>query len=160
MKSTQNHPGSPFELIAGNPVLDLVNTLDWRFRPSGPEELLESYRDLLRFTEQSKLLTSPQSRHLEQTISTRSGARVLESCAALREALAEILYALLDGNDPPATSIKILDEHAKQAHLHQRLSWNNSRAEWSWSAVESKAELPLWLLAQRASDLITSDALH
>jgi hypothetical protein len=30
----------PFELIAGHPALDLVNTLDWRFRDNGPEELL------------------------------------------------------------------------------------------------------------------------
>ena len=32
----------PFELIAGNPALDLVNTLDWRFRDEPPpEELLK-----------------------------------------------------------------------------------------------------------------------
>ncbi len=29
-----------FELIGGHPALDLVNTLDWRFRESGTEDLL------------------------------------------------------------------------------------------------------------------------
>ena len=38
----------PFQLVAGHPVLDLVNTLDWRFRETGPEELLDGYDDLLR----------------------------------------------------------------------------------------------------------------
>ena len=38
-----------FELIAGDPALDLVNTLDWRFRESGTEELLTSYGDLIGF---------------------------------------------------------------------------------------------------------------
>jgi hypothetical protein len=27
-------------LVAGHPALDLVNTLDWRFRKEGAEELL------------------------------------------------------------------------------------------------------------------------
>jgi len=26
---------SPFQLVAGHPVLDFVNTLDWRFRSTG-----------------------------------------------------------------------------------------------------------------------------
>ena len=40
----------PFELIAGNVALDLVNTLDWRFREEPPpEELLKDYDDLAQF---------------------------------------------------------------------------------------------------------------
>ena len=40
----------PFELIAGNVALDLVNTLDWRFREEPPpEELLRDYDDLAHF---------------------------------------------------------------------------------------------------------------
>ena len=52
----------PFELIAGHPALDLVNTLDWRFRIDGPDELLASYDDLLRFSAQCGLLGGKQIR--------------------------------------------------------------------------------------------------
>ena len=45
-----------FELIGGHPALDLVNTLDWRFRESGPEELMTDYSDLVRFMEQAGLI--------------------------------------------------------------------------------------------------------
>ena len=51
-----------FELIGGHPGVDLANTLDWRFRDDGPEELLASYGDLLRFAEQSELVTAKQAR--------------------------------------------------------------------------------------------------
>ena len=35
-----------FKLCAGDSALELVNTLDWRFRDSGTEELIESYDDV------------------------------------------------------------------------------------------------------------------
>ena len=61
-------PSSPqprsFELIAGNPALDLVNTLDWRFRDSGAEELLAGYEDLLAFAAQSSILSQKQIRQI------------------------------------------------------------------------------------------------
>src|SRR5215831_8995515 len=56
-----------FELVGGHPAIDLVNTLDWRFRENGPEELLASYSDLLRFAEQSDLLTPKQLRQITRT---------------------------------------------------------------------------------------------
>ena len=34
-----------FQLVAGHPALDLVNTLDWRFRRTGAAELL--HRDIV-----------------------------------------------------------------------------------------------------------------
>src|ERR1700722_5116960 len=77
-----------FELIAGHPALDLVNTLDWRFRKKGTEELLKTYDDLLQFTEQSKLLTPKQTRELRRPASQRTLLRSRE----LREALADIFY--------------------------------------------------------------------
>ena len=54
----------PFQLVAGHPALDLVNTLDWRFRANGAEELLSGYDDLLRFAAQSGILTSKQIRQI------------------------------------------------------------------------------------------------
>src|SRR5271156_3200757 len=49
VNQTRNVAPSPFQLVGGHPALDFVNTLDWRFRPSWPEELINTYNDLLRF---------------------------------------------------------------------------------------------------------------
>jgi predicted RNA-binding Zn ribbon-like protein len=141
-----------FELIAGHPALDLINTLDWRFRTTGTEELLKTYDDLLQFTEQSKLLTLKQTRELRRPASERTLLRSRE----LREALANIFY----GSGSSVASRATLERYFKAARLRQKLSWKQSpRVEWAWPAMEHDSDLPLWVLAMSASDLLTSDAV-
>src|SRR5579863_1165494 len=106
-----------FQLIAGHPALDLVNTLDWRFGDRGPQELLSSYDDLIRFTQQSRLLSHRPS------ASRSNGTRVLARCVELREALAEIFYAQLDGRKPAAGAREKLERYFKEARLRQVLNW-------------------------------------
>lgn len=147
-----------FELIGGNAALDLVNTLDWRFRDTGPEELIELYSDLLGFAEQSGLLTTRQARRLlRETDETKAG-RVLSAARELREAAAEVFYAALDGGDPSTASIARLEALFKSARAEQRLIGGRSGLRWDWPA-ELSAELPLWQLAESAEELLTSDKL-
>src|ERR1700727_419060 len=115
-----------FLLVAGHPALDLVNTLDWRFRKDGSEELLKSYDDLLRFTEETELLTSIQTRQLRRSTSGRTAARALERCTELREAMAEIFYARLDGRSPTDEARRTLERYFKAARLRQKLNWKQS----------------------------------
>jgi len=149
-----------FELIAGHPALDLVNTLDWRFRQSEPEELLKSYGDLLRFAEQSKMLTARQARQLHGATSHSAGVRVLSECRELREAIAEVFYAGLDGCAPSAAALKTLERQFQAARAHRKLSWNQSRLKWDWAGAETEAALPLWLLALSASRLMISEEMR
>lgn len=147
-----------FELIGGNAALDLVNTLDWRFRDAGPEELIESYSDLLAFAEQSGLLTARQARRLGRETDETKASRVLSAARELREAAAEILYAALDGGNPSAGSIARLETLLKAARAQQRLVGDSSGLRWEWPA-ELSPELPLWQLAGSAEELLTSDKM-
>jgi predicted RNA-binding Zn ribbon-like protein len=144
-----------FELIAGHPALDLVNTLDWRFRTDGPEDLLKSYDDLLRFAQESGLLKPAQARQFRGLSGRSAGARVLRGCIELREAIAEILYARLDGRSPSAAPLRRLERSIKAARLQQQLRWKEERLEWHWR--ENDAGLPLWALSLSAADLMLSD---
>lgn len=147
-----------FELIGGNAALDLVNTLDWRFREAGSEELVESYSDLLAFAEQSGLVTTRQARRLlRETDETKAG-KVLSAARELREAAAEIFYAALEGGNPSAASIAKLETSFKTARAQQRLMEDRSGLRWEWPA-EVSPELPLWQLALSAEKLLTSDRL-
>jgi predicted RNA-binding Zn ribbon-like protein len=142
-----------FELIAGHPALDLVNTLDWRFGDKGPQELLASYDDLLDFVRQWKLPC------VRPVAGRSAGARVLGRCIDLREALAEVLYARLDGGEPSASARDRLERYFKEARLRQKLNWSQwPRVEWEWAVAESGPDLPVWALALSASDLMTSEA--
>jgi predicted RNA-binding Zn ribbon-like protein len=140
-----------FQLVAGHPALDLVNTLDWRFRKTGTEELLQTYDDLLRFTEQSKLLAPKQTRELRRS----AGERTLPRARELREALADIFYE----RGSSAASRRTLERYFKEARLRQEINWKQApRLEWVWAAQQD-AELPLWTLSMSAADLMTSEAV-
>src|SRR5216684_4427340 len=88
----------PFEVVAGHVALDLVNTLDNRFCETAREELLAGYDDLLRFASRSGLLTGQQAKKLKRLgASQAKRAEVLHAVKELRETLAAIAYAQLDG---------------------------------------------------------------
>jgi predicted RNA-binding Zn ribbon-like protein len=146
-----------FELIAGNPALDFVNTLDWRFRPAGPEELVESYDALLGFLEQAELLTPKQARQLQRATGSSAGRRALEECWELREAIAQVLYAKLDGDSPSPASLKTLEKYFKAARSRQELRWKKSGLAWKWPEIEADPEIPLWLLSSSAARLLLSE---
>jgi predicted RNA-binding Zn ribbon-like protein len=146
-------------LVAGHPALDLVNTLDWRFRNAGPQELVKDYSDLLLFGEQSKLLTGPQVRELRRSANGAAAARTRASCLELREAVAEVLYAELDGRGPAAASLKVLERHFKDAQSHLTLSRVESHWAWQWPRI-GNAELPLWMLSLSASELMTGEDIQ
>jgi predicted RNA-binding Zn ribbon-like protein len=146
----------PFQLLAGHPALELVNTLDLRFS-ANPQELLPTYPDLLRFAAQLHLLPAEQARKLGRIVRAQDGQLVLASVVELREALAALLYAWVDGNKPAARQVEILETHFHAAALHRSLGSGDERLVWSWSGLEQQAELPLWKLAQSASDFLVSD---
>ncbi len=151
----------PFELIAGNVALDLVNTLDWRFREEPPpEELLADYRDLAHFMEQSDLISDALARRLIRNVSESEGAEVVAAVRELREAAAKILYAALEGDDPQASSVKALERFFRVARESQHLFWAGDKLAWELAQSPALPELPLWMLSLSVAELMTSDAMH
>jgi predicted RNA-binding Zn ribbon-like protein len=145
-------------LTGGHPALDLVNTLDWRFRPREPDELLTSYSDLVGFAEQSGLISPRRARQLKRETAENAGERVLRQARQLRELLAEMLYARVDGRKPDGAALRSLEAFFKSARERQKLTWADGRIQWDWSGAEAEPEFPLWLLANSAcSLLLTAD---
>jgi|CZKL01.1.fsa_nt_gi predicted RNA-binding Zn ribbon-like protein len=152
--------GRVFQFVSGSPALDLVNTLDWRFREEGTEELLSSYDDLLRFVSQAELMTPKQIRQVVRTVDQSSAADALVSCREMREAAADVLYAGLDERVPSPEALRVLERYFKDARGHQHLASSNDRLRWEWSPNEAAAELPLWILSLSVAHLMLSDDMH
>ena len=150
----------PFQLVAGHTALDLVNTLDWRFRASGAEDLLAGYDDLLRFAAQSEILTAKQIRQILRNGLDSAAAGALVACRELREAAAEILYARVDSRAPAGSQIKIVEHFFKQARDRQRMAWSGSELVWEWPPSECGPDLPLWILAISTGSLLLSEQMH
>jgi predicted RNA-binding Zn ribbon-like protein len=145
-----------FELIGGYPILDLVNTLDWRFRESGTEELLASYGDFLDFAMQSGIITQTEARRMQREPAA-SKDRALVVAREVREAAAEIFYPILDGRKPAAAPLAKLEALFKDALAHRVLATGGDGPQWEWAAID--AELPARKLALSAEGLLTSGQL-
>lgn len=150
-----------FELIAGHPALDLVNTLDWRFRHEPPPlELLANYNDLVRFTEQSGLMNRTVAARLLRNTSENKVAAVVAAVRELREETAKVTYAALEQARPPASAIRKLKEHFNRARETESLSWDGMKLAWNLEDSMPVAELPLWLLSRSTGALLTSDQME
>jgi len=154
---------APFNLCAGHPVLDLVNTLDNRFQADGPTELLPDYEALLRFTEQSGLLGSAEVRALAQRIGRNEAERATDSARELREAAANALYAAAEGTAVLPTDLRKLARHFQSARQRQELIWapsgEGSKFAWQWGSSATEADLPVWILSLQTAALLTSNAV-
>ncbi|MGA7106841.1 MAG: CGNR zinc finger domain-containing protein [Terracidiphilus sp.] len=150
-----------FQLVGEHPALDLVNTLDWRFRDGGPEELLGGYGDLVDFAQQVQLVTVKQARQLKRRTTVHAGHRVLLLARDLREALADLLYSEWNRPDTPDASLKALEKHFQAARAQTRLVRDQAQLRWEWAAdAEARAEYPLWLLTRAASRLLVSESVQ
>ena len=146
-----------FQLIGGHAALDLVNTLDWRFRENGGEELLACYDDLVSFIEQSRLIDAKGARQLRRNRSLPAANRGLEQAHDLREALADLIYSGLDGRDASSASIRTLEKFVQEARAQTHLVRYRAGLQWDWAGAESNPEFPLWTLARAASRLMVSE---
>jgi len=155
-----------FDLSGGHPALDLVNTLDHRFGDEARVESLADYDALLRFAQQTELLDPGQVRGLRKSVKPQAAARALRSARELREAMAAAFYGNLERRPPPAADIRTLERHFLASERHRELRWEEAAARngqpamaWQWGRFEKEAELPVWILAERARQLMLSDAM-
>jgi predicted RNA-binding Zn ribbon-like protein len=151
----------PFSLVAGHPTLDLVNTLDNRFREVGPDERLGDYTALLRFAEQTGLLSVAQTRVLARSAGKTEAERASAAARDLREAAASVLYARLKGNVALPKEVRTLESYSRSARAQQELVETPSpQLAWDWrSSSTTEAELPVWILSLQTSALLTSAAM-
>lgn len=150
--------GRVFDLSGGHPALDLVNTLDWRFRDSGPEELLQDYCDVLQFCEQNGILGPAEARKLVRMVPESKAARVLAQVHEVREAAAELFYAAIGGGSPSQSNLRRLQERFAEAMGKQNLRWTGERLEWTLRQGLDPA-LPLWLLSLKTAELAASEQM-
>ena len=148
----------PFKLNAEPVALDFVNTLDDRYAPGGPRELLPSYADLIRFCRQAGIVTHAEATRLS-ALPGASQEKALRSAIELRELLARVFYRWVEGRPPSAEDRIALEEWSAVCARHRELRWKNERLEWTWKALAADAEAPALLLAQRALDLLIRDEL-
>ena len=152
-----------FELTAGILCLDFVNTLD--NRPSGePKELLARYADLVRFAEDSGVLTPALADRLFawSEAGPAEARRALEAAVELREAMYAVFSAVIAKHTVSASALARLNGYIQLAAQHVSLVPANGGFTWRY---DSYADSPggfdtmLWPIVRSAAELLASENL-
>jgi predicted RNA-binding Zn ribbon-like protein len=153
-----------FDLIAGNVALDFVNTLDDRHindRHIKPKELLETYLDLVRFGEDTGLLSERQADQLYERspLDPEGAQRALLWGRQLREAIHDVFWAIMNKRPVPPAALARVNADAQTAAGHMRLvAAKGGGFQWSFDDF-SDFDGMLWPIARGAVDLLASDLL-
>lgn len=158
-------PAKPFQfdLSGGNLALDFANTVSRRHIPERRREHLESYANLLSFSEQSTMMASKELNGL-RTYAAKHGndaQRGLRKAIVLREALYRAFATIAQQDAARADDLKVIAGYALDALRHRRLTRINGAYSWQWeSGGKTPLDRILWPIAQSAADLLTSAELQ
>ena len=119
------HDFDATDFVAGDPALDFVNTVT--ARDAQPRDWLDGYAKLLEWADHAELLPDKTLRTLAQRAKADPAAarKALARAKALREAMYEILEALVWNRVPGGDSLALLRKHwlagasAHHFHIHE-----------------------------------------
>lgn len=150
-----------FSQLSGNWLsLDFTHTLDERY--SGrPQELLQSYRDLVAWGIYEQLLTGEEAQRLLHLAKRKPQAAALSFQRAIdaREAIYRIFSAISEGEDPRKPDIDLLNTLLAEAMSHAILVRRADGYAWDWQAGKDELDVVLWQVVRSAADLLTSEKL-
>jgi predicted RNA-binding Zn ribbon-like protein len=146
------------ELIGGHRALDFVNSL--AATVEHPDELLETYADLVDWSEHAAVITTAVAHELRMRASDdpAAAAAALSEALRLRADADAVLRASLDGRDPPPRSTARIRDAVVEALGHADLVPVGPRHEWRW-ADQDRLEAAHWPLAHDVVELLRSDQL-
>jgi predicted RNA-binding Zn ribbon-like protein len=153
-----------FLYVAGEPALDLINTVDWTSR--GPEEdRLVSYEQLTRWAEGAGVLAPADGRRLRRLAAEqpRAGVLALEYAHHIRATLHDLFGALARGESPGAALPRFNQLLAEAMARLEVAPGPGSRAaagyQWHWRGQEQDPHGVMWPVIWSAASLLKSDEL-
>ena len=149
------------QLKAGHPSLEFTNTVN-DHASEHPRETLFKYEDVLAWSKPIGLLRAEEVDRLvyKATRQPNEAEHVFAALLALRESLYRIFVAKTKGKSPPKRDLATLNSVLSRPTRGAQIVHLADRFEWQWDIEESELELPLWLLALSAVDLMTSEHMQ
>ncbi len=165
--AAQTSDAGRLDLIGGELCLDFTNTVG-NHRSENPREHLETYLDLVAWSEHAGILAHKMAKKLtDQAAQQPAHANaVFQRALALREALYCIFSAISEGRTPKSDDVHVLNHSLAQAMAHARLAFTGGSParpahyfKWDWEHSTNDLDQMLWDVARSAADLLTSDRL-
>lgn len=151
--TTRSEP--QFDLDAGLPALDFVNTVHDRLDPD-PRDDFERYQDLLAFGRQAGLLKSEEAEQLAELAERRphEATAVLARAKATRETIFRLMAAIANGRTPADDDICCLNDDLVEALAHGWITKDGPRFRWGWRPEPTALDRPLWPVIHSAYEFL------
>src|SRR6266487_5464806 len=149
-----------FDLTGGLLCLDFANTLE--DRPDvHPQELLNSYNDLVSWGKQAHVLTEQEAQRLLEKAARypAEASVVLEQAIEIREAIFRIFKAVAEDALPEDEDLVTLSAVVADAQSHARLVPKANGFRWDWTGKADDLDYLFWPVVRSAADFLTSDDL-
>jgi len=155
----QGRSGDFPRLLAGRFCLDFTNTIEGPVDPE-PEDYLQDYGDLARWTWHAQAIDDGELRTLAQLLeaSPQRAAEVFAHALGLREAIDRIFRAVAAECEPVEQDLRTVQEKYAEAIGAAALVGDGRRLRWSWRGV-ADLRLPIWLAAVSAVELLSDGDL-
>lgn len=149
-----------FNILAGEPCLDFINTLDNRPVPERKLELLPDYPSFALWAEQAGLISRQKRQRLcDQAEADPSQAQsVLGWAIELRECLYRIFDDVVREQKTAKADLDLLAHFLGQSYRAVKFRSTAGRYEIDWQDGAELASL-LWPIVRSASNLLTSPDL-
>ena len=149
-----------FDLTGGLLCLDFANTVDDRTEVH-PQELLNSYNDLVLWSQQAHVLTEQEAQRLLEKAARRpsEASRVLKRAVAIREAIFRIFKAVAEDISPEDEDLVSLSAAVADAQNHAQIVLKANGFIWNWAGNAGDLDRMLWPVVLSAADFLTSDEL-
>lgn len=155
---TQKEAARLFDLtLTGQLSLDLVNTVDWRTSEQ-PQELLNSYSDLMRWARHTGILAESEARRLLRLAERRpaEAQATLDEAKDLREAFFRVFAALAAEGQPAKADLALLNARLSAALAHLQLAPSGAGFTWRWANAEDRLDAMLWAVVRAAGELLVN----
>lgn len=159
MSDTKREPGRD-QLPKHRLCIDFINTLSWRGREV-PEEELNSYGDLIKWSRQAGIITPQDADKLFQKADRHptDGKTVLLRAADLRETIYRIFAAIIKGQKPAKEDFAAFNRYLAKTMVLSQIVETKDGFDWDCKGDKSKMDWVLNLLVRSAADLLVSDEL-
>ena len=120
--------------------------------------MLNSYRDLVSWSEQARILTESEAKRLLVVAERhpQQAEAVLQEAVAVREAMYRLFLALSEDASPRDSDLNILNEALSEAMAQAHIVHAEDGFRWDWVGKENALARPLWPVVRSAADLLTS----
>jgi len=147
-----------WDFDSGNLVLDFANTAEFH-ASDHPDEMLETYQDLVTWSLEAGLLTKIEVKDLllDAELQPQEAADKLSRALTLREILYRILSAAAQGESPKKSDLDEFNRHLSAALGYSQISPTDEGFTWSWQEEKESVDRILWTLVREAANLVTSE---